>query len=570
MYMYLLTLAMLCQASSVFSDTNYRLNTPIKPKAYSIAITPYFNTNDTNAFTFDGEVDITFTTEKETNLIKLHSQDLIFKDANIKILNGANSIPLSVSNPLEFDTNYTFAFINLQVDLQIGVEYSLKITYRGPIRADLNGFYRNYYIEKGVKKEIFYPTPIMSTYLVAFMVSEFEGIEHTNGTKEFGIFTRPEALNQTEYALDFGMKVVDALGAYFGIDYYSTDAHLKLDHIALPDFNAGAMENWGLIKYRESLLLYVPEDSTPYYKYRVAQIVAHETTHMWFGNLVTCHWWSNTWLNEGFANYFQDYITAFVDPDVASANVLVTGSVYAAYDADNTPTSSPITNENVNSPAEISGHFGTITYQKAGSVIRMMHHLIGDAGFRHGLNNYLQTNKFTSGYPDKLFKALDIGVQNTSSLAMYPNTDITEVMSSWISQAGHPILHVDINYETDNVLLTQKRFYTNSSYSSNETYNIPITYTTGVDPDFIITKPVMVMKNKTHEFSIPGIHEDRRWIVNDLFAFLFADEVSFTRLQRVLEFMSTETDYSVWYAAIRGLNKLWHTYLGSEALADIE
>lgn len=90
----------------------------------------------------------------------------------------------------------------------------------------------------------------MSTYLVAFMVSEFKGIEHVNGTKEFGIYTRPEALNQTDYALDFGIKVVDALGDYFGIDYYSTDANLKLDHIALPDFRAGAMENWGLIKYR--------------------------------------------------------------------------------------------------------------------------------------------------------------------------------------------------------------------------------------------------------------------------------------------------------------------------------
>lgn len=90
----------------------------------------------------------------------------------------------------------------------------------------------------------------MSTYLVAFMVSEFGGIERLNGTKEFGIYTRPEALNQTDYALEFGMKVVDALGAYFGIDYYSTNAQIKLDHIALPDFRAGAMENWGLIKYR--------------------------------------------------------------------------------------------------------------------------------------------------------------------------------------------------------------------------------------------------------------------------------------------------------------------------------
>lgn len=91
----------------------------------------------------------------------------------------------------------------------------------------------------------------MSTYLVAFLVSEFEaGNIYTNGTKEFGIYTRPDAKNQTEYAFDFGLRVVQALGDYFGVDYYSTDPNIKLDHVALPDFRAGAMENWGLVKYR--------------------------------------------------------------------------------------------------------------------------------------------------------------------------------------------------------------------------------------------------------------------------------------------------------------------------------
>lgn len=90
----------------------------------------------------------------------------------------------------------------------------------------------------------------MSTYLVAFLVSEFRGVEITNGSKEFGVYTRPDVLNQTDYAVDFGQRVVNALSDYFGIDYYTTDANLKLDHVALIDFNAGAMENWGLITYR--------------------------------------------------------------------------------------------------------------------------------------------------------------------------------------------------------------------------------------------------------------------------------------------------------------------------------
>ncbi|XP_028172441.1 membrane alanyl aminopeptidase-like [Ostrinia furnacalis] len=651
------------------SDPNYRLNTTIKPSKYAISIMPFFDTGDERAFTFNGDVTITFTSDEPINQIKLHSQDLTFSSDNITIGNSAGAVPLNETNALEFDSAYTFAHINLQGALQAGVEYTLRILYEGPIREDLTGFYRNNYIEKGVKKwlgatqmeptharkvfpcfdepelkavftltimrpasykpsltntkiaattdlsngyvrEDFHPTPRMSTYLVAFLVSELEAQYYSsNNSMEFGVFARPEATNQTEYAFDFGKRVVDALGDYFGVNYYSTNNQLKLDHIALPNFRAGAMENWGLVKYREALLLYVPEESGPYYKYRVAQIVAHETTHMWFGNLVTCHWWSNTWLNEGFANYFQDYITALIEPEVGSGNILVTGSVYAALDADESPSSPPITNDNVSSPAEISEHFGTITYQKAGSVIRMMHHLIGDEAFRIGLNSYLTTNQFQAGYPELMYSALEKGVNTTNSLALYPGHTIGDIMSSWISQAGHPVLDVQVNYEAGSVTLTQRRFYINGSHTSDETYKIPITYTTGDNPNFVNTKPAFIMEGKTHTFNIhnftqtwiifnlqeTGLYRvkydsqslqmiikalkggelekihylNRAKIINDLFAFYFADEVSFSTLNDALLYLQSETDFNVWYAAIRGLNKLRSRYLGTDTVADI-
>ncbi|VVD01643.1 unnamed protein product [Leptidea sinapis] len=663
----LIILAVISYLSVVNGDTNYRLNSTITPISYAIAITPYFDTGDSSAFTFDGEVDIKFTTETRISQIKIHSADLNYTAANITVTSGSSNIQLDVSNPLEFDTKYTFAYINLGSELTAGSEYNLKISYRGPIREDLKGFYRNYYIENGVKKwlgatqmepvharkvfpcfdepdlkavftitldrpqdfkpsvantkmqtsnslsngyirEVFYPTPKMSTYLVAFLISEFEASASvTNGEKEFGIYTRPEASNQSAYAFEFGGNVVDALGSFYGIDYYSVDSNLKLDHVALPDFSAGAMENWGLIKYRESLLLYVPEDSTPYYKYRVAQIIAHETTHMWFGNLVTCHWWSNTWLNEGFANYFQDYITSLIEPDVGAADMLVIGSVYAALDADDDSDSVPITNNNVNSPAEISGHFGTITYQKAGSIIRMMHHFIGDEAFKQGLHLYLETNKFEASYPDKLYAALEEEVSKTNSLEAYPGYNLTSVMSSWITQAGYPILYVEVNHENSSVVLTQKRFYIDPSKSSNELYKIPITYTTTNAPDFNNTKPVLVMDGETQVLSInltddknlilfniqeTGFyrvnydistwkliaehlkgtkreeihHLNRAEIVNDLFAFVFADEVKFDLLHEVLEFLEEESNYAVWYATIRGLKTLRSMFLGSDTL----
>ncbi|XP_045765661.1 membrane alanyl aminopeptidase-like [Maniola jurtina] len=671
----LLQLALLCfaiQSVCAETDPKYRLNTTITPSSYSVLITPYFDTGDDRAFTFDGEVQITFTTSTNINTVKIHSENLTYTASNISLTNGVNTISLLESNPLEFEEKYSFAHINFESELSSSVEYILKIVFSGSIREDLAGFYKNYYIEKGVKKwlgatqfestnarkvfpcfdepeykavftltidrpanykptlantklqsnvslsngyvrETFYPTPKMSTYLVAFLVSEFEAQHYSrNGTKELGVFTRPEAKNQTDYTFDFALRVVQALGDYFGIDYYSTNSNLKLDHIALIDFKAGAMENWGLVTYRESLLLNVPEESTPYYKYRVAQIIAHETTHMWFGNLVTCHWWSNTWLNEGFANYFQDYITAMIEPDVAANDQLVIGSVYSALDADDVPDSPPITNVNVNSPDEISGHFGTITYQKAGSVIRMVHHLIGDNAFKSGLNAYLIANSFQPGYPEQLYTALSQGVNVYNSLASYPGSDITDVMSSWISRAGYPLVHVEVNHDDSSIVLTQKRFYKHSTDKSDEIYKIPITYTLETAFDFTNTKPAFIMANKTYVLPVREIKENHSWpilniqetglyrvnydshtwhhisdhlkssrreeihyinrakIVNDLFAFLFADEVKFDLLHDVLHFLEEETDYAVWFAAVRGFKKLRSHYLGSDSLTVID
>ncbi|XP_050343244.1 membrane alanyl aminopeptidase-like isoform X2 [Nymphalis io] len=669
----LFLLAFICAGiTSVYSNINYRLNITLVPSAYTISITPYFDTGDSRAFTFDGEVTITFVAGSKTDTIKFQSEDLDFDASNITVTSGGNAISLHTDIPLEFEDDYTFAYVNLKKQMIPGVEYTIKIKYQGPIRDDLNGFYKSYYIENGVKKwlgttqmqstharkvfpcfdepelkavftliidrpqhykptltntklqssvalsngfirETFYPTPKMSTYLVAFLISEFEaGVTVTLGSNELGVYSRPEAKNQSEYAFDFGQRVVQALGDYFGIDYYSMSSDLKIDHIALPDFSAGAMENWGLIKYREAVLLYLPEESTPYFKYKVAQIIAHETAHMWFGNLVTCHWWSDTWLNEGFANYFQDYITSLIEPSVGSGDMLVIGSVHSAYDADSTPDSPAISKNNVNTPAEIEGHFSKITYQKAGSVIRMMHHLIGDDAFKFGLNAYLSANKFGSGYPDKLYSSLTEGINNFNSCSNYSGFNFTSIMSSWITQPGYPILNVEVDHANSSIILTQKRFYMNSSHSSDKIYKIPITYTLDKDFNFENTKPAFIMDNKTyvltiqeikanHSYPIFNIQEtgfyrvnydrqtwshisehlkgnkreqihyiNRAKIVNDLFTFLFADEVQFELLNDVLYFLKNETEFAVWNAAIRGFNVLRNYYFGSDTLALID
>lgn len=155
MYRHLLAIALICMISKgACTDPNYRLNTPIVPSEYQILITPYFATGDENEFTFDGTVSIQFTTTANTNQIKLHSEDLIYTSEDVVVVdyNTGSIIALNTSNALEFNKIYTFAYINLQSNLETGVQYVLQIKYKGPIRTDLSGFYRNYYLEKGVKK----------------------------------------------------------------------------------------------------------------------------------------------------------------------------------------------------------------------------------------------------------------------------------------------------------------------------------------------------------------------------------------------------------------------------------
>ncbi|KAI8424606.1 hypothetical protein MSG28_003040 [Choristoneura fumiferana] len=343
---------------SNYNDTNYRLNSLFKPFCYYITITPHFqSTHGENAQTFDGKVSVIISPNVNTNQIQIHSKNLTFTANNITVSDSQTVNPVTT---LEFNAKYDFVYINVQNEMQAGVEYTLEILYTGVIRKDRTGFYMDQYytnvnekliwkrlgathlepisartvfpcfdepaykavftliidrpdgfkpsvanmklfmavpLSNGYTREIFYPTPKMSTYSVAFLISDFETTRSNSGN--FGIYTRPDAKNQTEYALNFGVKAVNILSDYLGIDYYSTNSHLKLDHVALPNHNAGAMENWGLATYGEHNLLYDPEQSIPSSKLLVSQFLAHETAHMWFGNLVTCHWWSDVWLNEG-------------------------------------------------------------------------------------------------------------------------------------------------------------------------------------------------------------------------------------------------------------------------------
>nr|CAI5825380.1 unnamed protein product [Callosobruchus analis] len=164
-------------------------------------------------------------------------------------------------------------------------------------------------LSSGTVKYRFKQTPVMSTYLVAFVISDFTCSEWSNpgSTTKNGVCSRSDTANNRAWALEITPKLLNALNTYTGILY--TDSISKVDQVALPDFRSGAMENWGLITYREARLLFDPEEDGVGTKQTIALIIAHELSHSWFGNLVTLAWWSETFLNEGFARYFQYKIT---------------------------------------------------------------------------------------------------------------------------------------------------------------------------------------------------------------------------------------------------------------------
>lgn len=233
-------------------------------------------------------------------------------------------------------------------------------------------------------------TPKMPAYLLAFIVSDYDGMENSN--KSFGVYARPDSNPHTKYALDFGIDSLKALGDYLGVDYYSVNDVEKMDMAAIPDFSAGAMENWGLLTYREALILFDPNTTSTLSQQRIAAVIAHEQAHQWFGDLLTCKWWEYTWLNEGFARYFQYFGTQMV---TSAKNwdleyQFVVENLQQSMILDSSNNTHPMTH-NVNTPSEISAIFDNISYNKGGSILRMLKHIIGAEKFQDSLKDYLNS-----------------------------------------------------------------------------------------------------------------------------------------------------------------------------------
>lgn len=324
---------------------------------------------------------------------------------------------------------------------------------------------------------IFDTTPKMSSYLLAFGLGELQGLtaKSKNGT-EVGIFaTLAHPSSSLEFALDIAVRVIDFYEDYFGVKYPIPQSY----NLALPDFSAGAMENWGLITYREIYLL-VDKNSTAASRQQVTLVVAHELAHQWFGNLVTMKWWDDLWLNESFANMMEYVSVDAVEPSWKIFEDFQTTGVPLALKRDATDGVQSVHVE-VNHPDEINTLFDpAIVYAKGSRLMHMLRRWIGDADFAKGLGLYFEKHQYGN----------TIGRDLWDALSQASGKDVAAFMDAWLEQPGYPV--VTLSVEGDNLHISQDQFFIGDHEESDRIWPIPLNASWTGLPETLAEKEIVI------------------------------------------------------------------------------
>lgn len=465
------------------------------------------------ARTFHGRVEITGQ-YSGTGPLTLHAKDLVISRAQINDQDTA--VPLAGPNDeLHFDAKLTPG------------EYRITLEFSGSITDPMHGLYPCYYEHEGVKKELlatqfeshharevfpcvdepeakavftvtlttetgvnvlanmpiarqenietgmrttFEASPHMSPYLLAFVVGELQSkTARTANGVEVNVWATPAQLpGSLDFALQSAVRSIEFFDDYFGIPYPLP----KCYHVALPDFSSAAMENWGLITYRESCLL-ADENTSISSRQLIAMVIAHETSHQWFGNLVTMKWWDDLWLNESFAT-LMEYLC--VDSMFPSWNIwmtFATNETLSAVRRDYLPSVQAV-KVAVNHPDEISTLFDpSIVYAKGARLLAMLHRYTGDDAFREGLTLYFKTHAYQNTTGQDLWQALSTANDH----------DIVGFMTPWLEQPGLPIVHVS------RTTVRQERFVLGGPNSTPEAlWPIPLASNQSSVPALLTTR----------------------------------------------------------------------------------
>ncbi|XP_072515887.1 puromycin-sensitive aminopeptidase [Salminus brasiliensis] len=418
----------------------------------------------------------------------------------------------------------------------------------------------------------FATTPIMSTYLVAFVIGEYDFVESQSSDGiTVRVYTPVGKAEQGKFALEVATKTLPFYKDYFSVPYPLP----KIDLIAIADFAAGAMENWGLVTYRETALLIDPKNSCASSRQWVALVVGHELAHQWFGNLVTMEWWTHLWLNEGFASWIEYLCVDHCFPEYDIWTQFVSADYTRALDLDALDNSHPI-EVNVGHPSEVDEIFDAISYSKGASVIRMLHNYIGDEDFRKGMNAYLLKFQHKNASTEDLWDCLE----------QASGKPIAAVMNSWTKQMGFPIIVVDQEQQGDDRVLkiSQRKFCASGPHNGEDcpSWMVPISICTSEDPSCSKIKVLLDQPESTVtipnlgsdkwvkinpgtvgfyriqysstmlESLLPGIRDltllpvDRLGLQNDLFSLSRAGMISTVEVLKLMEAFLNEPNYTVW------------------------
>ncbi|XP_019763293.1 aminopeptidase N [Dendroctonus ponderosae] len=327
--------------------------------------------------------------------------------------------------------------------------------------------------ETGWAWDHFEATPPMSTYLLAFTICDFGYISATSATGPvFKVWAPKDDLPKAQYALDTALEIMPFLEQYFGIKYPLP----KLDLIAIPSFGMDAMENWGLIHFKKSTLLFDPLSRSIKTKSVIFAKIAHELAHQWFGNLVTMEWWSDLWLNEGFGTFMAEVTLASLRPRWHVYSSLQLRNAYTTLYFDSLKSTQSIESK-VSSNAQIEQIYDTyIVTKKGSSILKMLNHTLTNEVFQKGLHNYLKKFSFKSTNQDDLWGLFTKRAHNQSLIP--ENVTVKALMDSWTTQSGYPCISVRRNYSSGIATISQTKLTEDIKSNFEELWFVPITYIT--------------------------------------------------------------------------------------------
>ena len=532
-------------------STPYKLSRAVLPLNYDLVLQP-----DLEKFTFSGHETLELEVVEATNEIVLNAIDLDIEFQRLTTSDNVVAAPPTVTVDEELE-RISFLF---EEELSPG-KVVMDLAFEGTLNDQLRGFYRSQYVDDdgnerylastqfeatdarrafpcwdepafkatfdvtlivpdglaaisntavisetsasaGLRTVKFERSPKMSTYLVAFIVGDMVSVEEQtpSGTLMRVWATRGRE-EQGRYALDNAVRLLSYFNGYFGIPFPLS----KLDHIAIPDFAAGAMENWGAITYRETALLYDPENSAAAARQRIVEVIAHEMAHMWFGDLVTMAWWDDLWLNESFASWMGDKAVDNLYPEWDMWTQFVSADTNSGLSLDGLRNSHPI-EANVGNPSEIRELFDAISYSKGGATLRMLEQFLGPDTFQKGLQAYLSEHQYANAQTRDLWRAL-------SQASGHP---VEDMMDSWVKQTGHPLLTLDSSQNiTNTITVAQERFLYDhlltEESDNNSLWQIPVRVASAA----AATPQVHLMDGQNASISLNSAigNADDQWLV---------------------------------------------------------